>query len=538
MLALTPTPPEGQQDPCAALLRRIRTHAEDKLAACPLIAPADIAARELKRAKPQLRNSAAQAMMQGTTAMLGVVEAWGDELAGRIAGEAARREVTLEQLVREHVDFSAAEVAAFAEASCAEADAERKAAISDLTQSLTGKAKKERHTSTHALSTQLESASQKLRAQQAAFALRTEELEARNKELEAQLVVSEEKLVAAGRREEAAKASGEERLKASAMGRDALQIRIRRLERELKGEKELRISLQSRSAAAKALWGKASDGVSSGALWSRLASAAAEQEQPQMESSIEEEQEEEAEEEEEEEPAAQHDAAAASTPSKPEMHVTSEIEVVSITTSFATPKPTEASSKTAVSGGAGGGGAGGGVLVSPLFESPGAPGEQLASPALATKGGGKRRDSLGSGIERLTAPRPRSALSLRRERSLADLDRAKAEAEAAAAEACSPKPRLQRRASTSAIKNPNRGGTCSGTASAARPSSGTAATIGAARSSSFMQDTAAARGRAVPKGQRKSSQQVQRRVALGVRVQGLETDTTVAPQFDRGGFPL
>eukprot|EP01046_Picozoa_sp_COSAG06_P068419 COSAG06_NODE_18186_length_900_cov_0.655431_1_plen_41_part_10 len=41
MLALTPTPPEGQQDPCAALLRRIRTHAEDKLAACPLIAPAD-----------------------------------------------------------------------------------------------------------------------------------------------------------------------------------------------------------------------------------------------------------------------------------------------------------------------------------------------------------------------------------------------------------------------------------------------------------------------------------------------------------------
>ena len=535
MLALTPTPPEGQQDPCAALLRRIRTHAEDKLAACPLIAPADIAARELKRAKPQLRNSAAQAMMQGTTAMLGVVEAWGDELAERIAGEAARREVTLEQLVREHVDYSAAEVVAFADASCAEADAERKAAISDLTQSLTGKAKKERHTSTHALSTQLESASQKLRAQQAAFALRTEELEARNKELEAQLVVSEEKLVAAGRREEAAKASGEERLKASAMGRDALQIRIRRLERELKGEKELRISLQSRSAAAKALWGKASDGVSSGALWSRLASAAAEQEQPQMESSIEEEQEEEAEEE-EEELAAQHTVAAASTPSKPEMHVTSEIEVVSITTSFATPKPTEASSKTAVSGGAGAGGGGGGVLVSPLFESPGAPGEQLASPALATKGGGKRRDSLGSGIERLTAPRPRSALSLRRERSLADLDRAKAEAEAAAAEACSPKPRLQRRASTSAIKNPNRGGTCSGTASAARP--GTAATIGAARSSSFMQDTAAARGRAVPKGQRKSSQQVQRRVALGVRVQGLETDTTVAPQFDRGGVPL
>ena len=107
---------------------------------------------------------------------------------------------------------------------------------------------------------------------------------------------------------------------------------------------------------------------------------------------------------------------------------------------------------------------------------------------------------LGVGLERPTTSRPRSALSIRRERSLINLEKATLVAEQVA------KPRLQRRASSGSIKNGN-----------------------------FMAGTVASGARAIPKGQSKSNQQGRARVALGVRVQGLATDT-VAPQFDREGF--
>ena len=267
--------------PCGdTLLRGIRAHADDGLEACSGKTVVDIAAHQLKRAKPQLRRDAAHAMMGGTTAMLSVVEAWGDELVETIAAEVSLREDALRQLVRSCADYSTREVSAFAEATVAAAAKERQEALHALTHTLNSKAAKEQRTMTQALNTKLESVTHQLEVQKQAFAQRAQDLEEQNKELEARLLVSEEKLVAAGRREEAAKVVGEERLKASAMGRDALQVRIRRLERELKAEKELRIRLQNRSAAAQALWGKASDKVSSGALWTRLANAAAEQEQP------------------------------------------------------------------------------------------------------------------------------------------------------------------------------------------------------------------------------------------------------------------
>ncbi len=492
------------------LLARIRAHAAEGLVACGGETAGGIAARQLKRAKPQLRNEAAQAMMQGTTAMLGVVEAWSDDLAEAIAGEVSQREDALQNLVQSCVEYSTAEVLKFVEAAAAAAAAERKQAMDELKQSLASKAIKEHHTLTHALNTKLDSLTHQLQVQKKEFAKRTQELDAQNKELEARLVVSEEKLVAASRREEAAKAAGQERLNASTMGREALQTRIRRLERELKGEKELRFSLQNRSAAAKALWGKASDGVSSGALWMRLANAAAEQEQPDVEDT---ETQEPAQHNNHSDPAIQVNDVAGDTPSKPTAGTMSGVEVVATPSTShapvaATPQPT---TKVAAEN----------VLVSPIFESPGAPG--LGTPdskgtdgavggdalglssSTGSRSGNQRGNSFGSGIERLSASRPRSALALRRERSLGDLDRAKS------ATACSPKPRLQRRASTSAIRNGSANG--------------------------FLKDTAASGARAVPKGPSKSSHQGRKRVALGVRVQGLATDT-IAPQFDRGGFPL
>ena len=233
---MAPHPPDGDQT-CAALLRRIRAHAADGLLACGEETLSGIATRQLKRAKPQLRSDAAQAMMKGTTAMLEVVEAWSDDLVVAIANEISQREDALQQLVQSCVEYSAGEVSVFVEAASAVAAAERKEAIRDLTQSLTGKAMKEQQTLSHALSATLDSANHQLQVQKEAFAQRTQELEARNTELEARLVVSEEKLVASARREEAAKVAGQEHVKASTMGRDALQIRIRRLERELKAEK-------------------------------------------------------------------------------------------------------------------------------------------------------------------------------------------------------------------------------------------------------------------------------------------------------------
>ena len=276
-----------------------------------------------------------------------------------------------------------------------------------------------------------------------------------------------------------------------------------------RGEQELRVSLQTRSAAAKALWGKASDGVGSGALWTRLADAAAELEQPIVE------------EVESEEPVqpetvpAVH-TVAGDTPIKSTTRAQQELEAAAAAN---TPQPTAVSSKTS-----------GTVLVSPIFESPGAPGRGSLAPELDKDGKGtngaasadahrlpasassrsasQRRGSLGSGLERLTASRPRSALALRRERSLVKLDRA--HQSAAAVAACSPNPRLQRRASTSTIQNGD----------------------------GFMAETAASGARALPKGQAKGGRQQGRtRVALGVRVQGLVTDTA-PPQFDRGGFPI
>lgn len=505
------------------MLARIRAHASEGLVACGGETAGGIVAWQLKRAKPQLRNEAAQAMMQGTTAMLGVVEAWSDDLAETISGEVSRREDALQQLVQSCVEYSAGEVSAFMETAAVAAAAERKEAMSELKQSLTSKAVKEHHTLTHALNTKLESATHQLQVQKEAFVKRTQELEAQNKELEARLVVSEEKLVAAGRREEVVKAAGQERLKASNMGRDALQTRIRRLERELKGEKELRVSLQSRSAAAKALWGKASDEVSSGALWTRLANAAAEQEQPNVKDI---EAEELVQRNNDSDPAVQANGVASDTPTKSTARPMCEIEQVATPStsqapSATTPQPTTLSCKAAA----------GSVSVSPIFESPGGPGLGSPAPTAAAKDGkrsngavgadargpsfsastqpvSQRRHSLGGGIERLAASRPRSALSLRRERSLRALDRTKS---ASATTACSAKPRLQRRASTSAIKN----GSGSG----------------------FMKDTAASGARANAKGTPQSRHQGRMRVALGVRVQGLAADS-VAPQFDRGGFPL
>ena len=124
--------------------------------------------------------------------------------------------------------------------------------------------------------------------------------------------------------------------------------------------------------------------------------------------------------------------------------------------------------------------------------------------------GSRRHDKFGSGIERLTSNRPRSALSLRRELALADLA---ASEPLPAIAACSSKPRLQRRASTSAI------------------------TKGTSNSNSFMAETASSGARTAQKGQHKNGKKGRARVALSVRVQGLVTDK-VAPQFDRGGFPL
>ena len=534
MMAAT-HPPDGDQA-CAALLRRIRAHAADGLLACGSETLSGIATRQLKRAKPQLRSDAAQAMMKGTTAMLEVVEAWSDDLVVAISNEMSRREDALQQLVQSCVEYSAGEVSVFVQAASAATAAERKEALNDLAQSLTGKAMKEQQTMTHALNTKLESVNHQLKVQKEAFTQRTQELEAQNKELEARLVVSEEKLVASARREEAAKLAGQEHVKASTMGRDALQTRIRRLERELKaekvrvqrtfshpfpptqlisprGEQELRVSLQTRSAAAKALWGKASDGVGSGALWTRLANAAAELEQPIVEDV---ELEEPVQPETETEPAV--DTVAGDTPIKPTTRAQSE----EAATAASTPQPTAVSSKTAS----------GTVLVSPIFESPGAPGHGSLTPELdkhgtgangaanadaprlpasaSTRSGNQRRGSLGSGLERLTASRPRSALALRRERSLVNLstmDRVHQSAVAVAA--CSPNPRLQRRASTSTIQNGD----------------------------GFMADTAASGARALQKGQPKGRQQGRTRVALGVRVQGLATDV-MPPQFDRGGFPI
>lgn len=515
MMATTPTPPQGRQEPCAALLRKIRAHAADGLAACAGDTAVAVAA-QLKRAKPQLRSGAAQAMMQGTKTMLAVVEAWGDDLAETLANETTRREIELHRLVESLVEYSTGEVSAFVQATSEAAIIERKQALHDLTQSLTGKATKEQQTLVHALSTKLELAKHKLNVQREEFTRRTRQLEEQNKEGEARLVVSEEKLVAAGRREEAAKSAGQERLKAAGMGRDALEVRIKQLERELKAEKELRVSLQSRSAAAKALWGKASDGVSSGALWTRLANAVAEQEQPHVENvDVQESMW-----QDENSGALVHSRTiAADTPSKPTVGIcrTSE-EIIS---TEATPQPTAASSPYASA-------VAGAVLESPIFQSPSTPSlgsvglAPLAKDGKSTEdagtadadrfppsasrcSGSQRRDNFGSGIERLSTSRPRSALSLRRQLSLADLDKTKSPVAASK--------RLQRRASTSATKT----GTNFG--------------------NGFMADTASSGARAISKEQHKSSQQGRARVALGVRVQGLATDM-VAPQFDSGGFPL
>lgn len=501
------------REACASLLRKIRQHAADGLAAHaasdePMAA---IAARELQQAKPHLKSSAAKAMMLGTTAMLDVVETWGAELAERIATEASQREATLELLVHEHVDLTESEVASFVDARSAAAAAERQTSVRELTQVLTGHATKERETFSQALSAKLESAGHQLRVQQQQFLARTAELEARNTELEAQLAVSEENVIAAARREEAAKATCDEKLKAAQsgekMGRNALKLRIRRLERELHGEKDTRLRMQSKSAAAKALWGKASDGVSSG-LFARLASAAAEQEKPWLVSPLD-----------HDEGAEQPDdndldasspvpspqpkenmmvqqleqersfmeERLASTPNK----VSTTVEVTSTVAtlpSLKTPEPSAASSKTG----------GGGIVVSPLFESPGAPQQTPAkkdrsptSERPPSAGGPfrpNRRDS--PGLQRLTASRPQSALSLRRQKAVADAEEAKSLAAAADAEKASPTSRmLQRRASAPSM-----------------------------RENSFMTPTAASMERTVEK---KPAAQVQR-VPLGVRLQGLD----------------
>ena len=457
------------REQCAALLRKIRQHATDGLAAHaasdePMSA---IAARELSLAKPHLKGSAAKAMMLGTTAMLDVVESWGAELAERIAAEAAQREATLELLVTDHVDLTECEVTMFVDATSAAAAKDHQAAVRELTVTLTGKASKERETSSQALSAKLESAGHQLRVQQQQFVSRTEELEARNTELEAQLAVTEDKVIAAGRREEAAKASCNEKLKGEKMGRNALELRIRRLERELQSEKDVRISMQSKSAAAKALWGKASTGVSSG-LFARLASAAAEQEKPWLVSPLDHDEDEGllSSASEQQADGNESDASspvpspvlppdAAHTPSKISISTTVEVtSAVATLPSLQTPEPSAASSKT---------GGVGSVQVSPLFESPGAPLLQTPAkrdgsptserPPSAGPYKPRRGDSLGSGLQRLTTSRPQSALSRRRQKAVADAETAKLQAAAADADKAPPKPRnLQRRASAPSMR--------------------------------------------------------------------------------------
>ena len=160
------------------------------------------------------------------------------------------------------------------------------------------------------------------------------------------------------------------------MGRDALAVKILRLERELASEKQQRLALQTRKQAAAALWGKASDGVATGQLWATLASAAEEasdDEEPAAETA---------------ETADAADAAdegggeaAAAEPELPGRLIVRTPAKTAPGPSDATTTPTLAVPEAAAAEAS---------SESPLFESPSAPAEQIQERSSKKKGGGDR----------------------------------------------------------------------------------------------------------------------------------------------------
>ena len=273
MMAAAPSALCAERLASAELLQRLRSHAAPGLEPAP---PNAEPAALLQRQKPQLKAAAAKALMEGTAAMLAVVESWADGLVEQVCATYEPREAAQRDALRAQVDFSQAEVAKFCERLISDAAEQRQSTVRDLTKTLAGRADADRETSAQALRTGLEAASRQHKAQREELERELAAERRKVEELVAQLATKEEQLVASSQRVETAKQRGESRLKGLTMGRDALAVQILRLERELASEKQQRLALQTRKQAAAALWGKASDGVATGQLWATLASAAEE----------------------------------------------------------------------------------------------------------------------------------------------------------------------------------------------------------------------------------------------------------------------
>ena len=372
MMAAAPSALCADRVASAELLQRLRSHAAPGLEPAP---PNAEPAALLQRQKPQLKAAAAKALMEGTAAMLAVVESWADGLVEQVCATYEPREAAQRDALRAHVDFSQAEVAKFCERLISDAAEQRQSTVRDLTKTLASKADADRETSAQALRTGLEAATRQHQAQceelQRELAAERRKVE----ELVAKLATKEEQLVASSQRVETAKQRGESRLKGLQMGRDALTVKILRLERELASEKHQRLALQTRKQAAAALWGKASDGVATGQLWATLASAAEEasdDEEPAAET---------AETADAADVSDEGGEAAAAEPELPGRLIVRTPAKTAPDPSDATTTPTLAVPEAAAAEAS---------SESPLFESPSAPAEQIQERSSKKKGAGDR----------------------------------------------------------------------------------------------------------------------------------------------------
>ena len=81
MMAAAPSALCADRVASAELLQRLRSHAAPGLEPAP---PNAEPAALLQRQKPQLKAAAAKALMEGTAAMLAVVESWADGLVEQV----------------------------------------------------------------------------------------------------------------------------------------------------------------------------------------------------------------------------------------------------------------------------------------------------------------------------------------------------------------------------------------------------------------------------------------------------------------------
>ena len=332
-----------------------RLDAEGEAVVGRLRAASEQHAEELRRSLPQLKNDVAQAMTQGTAAMLACAESWGSELVARVASEVDQRTADLTGGFRAHGDLCVTEMATLVGQLQERAQQQKQ----DAVRGAATHAERSREESAKALRTAMGGAKREMQVHVEKGTHQLEELKARNAELEVQLSVTQAQIVAATRRTEAAKEQGEESLRYAEVGRRALEVQLARVERELQNEKKGRLALLSRKQAAACLWGRAADGVFSGAL-----AATVEAPQPALVVEIEAveevevvEQQQPEEEEEEEEQVQQLDEL-------PSPASVTELDIITTPEAASTPTLLASSGRRRSSTAAN---------ISPLFESPGIP---------------------------------------------------------------------------------------------------------------------------------------------------------------------